>query len=161
MIKSLRNLFYFFHHLTYLRFLRSDLVFVDLDFTLFDNSELLKSYPNEDFYSLNITLNQSMEKELNKFKKNNIYLFTARGVINSAKTNNQLKKNDFINFNKILFIGSTEYKFLFLKINDIFFKKNIVLYDDFQDYIPETSKLIQKYPPNFKFTKHIHPQKIN
>ena len=60
-----------------------------------------------------------------------------------------------------MFIGSTEYKFLFLKINDIFFKRNIILYDDFQDYIPETTKLIQKYPPNFKFTKHIHPQKIN
>jgi hypothetical protein len=137
------------------------MVLVDLDFTLFNNYKLIKKFPNENFYSLNIELNNVVKNELNQYNKKNIYLFTARGSINSKKTIKQLNNLGFRNFNEILFIGKTEYKFYFLKINDLFFKKKITLYDDFQDYIPERSKLIQKYPPKFNYTNHIHPNKIN
>ena len=154
MIKFLRNLFYFFHHLTYLRFLRSDLVFVDLDFTLFDNYKLIKKNPNENFYSLDIELNDVVKKELGQFNKKNIYIFTARGIVNSKKTMSQLTKLEFVNYNKILFFGTTEYKFSFLKINDVLFKREIILYDDFQDFDFDKSLLIKKHHPNY-FTLNI------
>ncbi|WP_340767057.1 hypothetical protein [Polaribacter tangerinus] len=140
-----------------MRFLRNDIVLVDLDFTLFDNYKLKKKFPNENFYSLDIELNDVVKKELGQYNKENIYIFTARGSINSQKTIRQLKILDFKNFNRILFIGKTEYKFFFLKMNDLFFKKNIILYDDFQDYNFKTAKLIPKSPPEFIYTNHINP----
>lgn len=157
MIRYLRSFYYFFHQFIYLITLRDDIVLVDLDFTLFDNYKLIKKFPDEDFYSLNIELNHNVKNELSKYSKKNIYLFTARGSISSQKTTKQLKILDFKNYNKILFIGKTEYKFFFLKINDLFFKKKIILYDDFQDYNFKTKKLVPKSPPQFNYTEHINP----
>ena len=157
MISYLRSFYYFFHQFIYLITLRDDIVLVDLDFTLFDNYKLIKKFPDEDFYSLNIELNDVVKNELCKYSKKNIYIFTARGSINSQKTIRQLKILDFKNYNKILFIGKTEYKFFFLKMNDLFFKKRIILYDDFQDYNFKTAKLTPKSPPEFIYTNHINP----
>ena len=42
-------------------------------------------------------------------------------------------------------------------MNDLFFKKRIILYDDFQDYNFKTAKLIPKSPPEFIYTNHINP----
>ena len=140
-IKYLRFFYYFFHRLIYLRLLRNNLVFVDLDFTLFDNYKLIENFPNENFYSLNIEINDIVKKELDQYKAKNIYLFTARGVVNSHKT--------------------LESKFSFLKMNDIFFRKKIILYDDFQDYDFEKFVLIKRTPPSLIYTKHIDPLILN
>ena len=161
MIRLLRFIFYFFHQFIYLRYINDNLVFVDLDFTLFDNYKLIKNFPNDNFYSLNIELNQIVKKELEQYSKNNIYLFTARGVFNSNKTKNQLMNLHFENYNNILFLGNTELKFMFLKINDLFFKKRITIYDDFQDFDFVKRKLIIKSPPILKFTLHINPNNLN
>ena len=137
------------------------MIFVDLDFTLFDNYKLLENHPNENFYSLDIELNDVVKKELGQYNKENIYIFTARGIVNSKKTISQLTKLEFVNYNKILFFGTTEYKFSFLKINDVFFKKKIILYDDFQDFDFDKSLLIKKTPPKLLYTKHIDPLTLN
>ena len=160
-IKYLRSFYYLFHRLIYLRLLRNNLVFVDLDFTLFDNYKLIKNFPNENFYSLNIEINNVVKKELDQYKVKNIYLFTARGVVNSHKTIKQLSKLGFDRYNKILFFGTLESKFSFLKMNDIFFRKKIILYDDFQDYDFEKFVLIKKTPPSLIYTKHIDPLTLN
>tara|TARA_X000000950_G_scaffold28172_1_gene30369 strand:+ start:12241 stop:12735 length:495 start_codon:yes stop_codon:yes gene_type:complete len=160
MIRFLRDIYYVFHQLIYLRKLRDGVVLVDLDFTLFDNLDLIKNFPNEDFYSINMKLNSMIKKELNLFSKDDIYLFTARGIFNSSKTFRQLKILDFNNYNDIFFLGKTEYKFSFLKINDIFFKKKIIVYDDFQDYNSKEAKIIPKSPPNLIYTRHINPLNI-
>ena len=157
MISYLRSFYYFFYQFFYLIKLKDDIVLVDLDFTLFDNHKLIKKFPKEDFYSLNIELNDVVRNEICKYSKNNIYIFTARGSINSQKTKRQLKSLGFKNYNKILFMGKTEYKFFFLKMNDRFFKKKIILYDDFQDYNFKTARLIPKSSPEFIYTNHINP----
>ena len=161
MINYLRFSYYFFNQFIHLTILRDEIVFVDLDFTLFDNYKLIKKFPKEDFYSLNIELNDVVKKELDKYKKKNIYLFTARGVINSNKTIDQLNKLKFEKYNKILFFGALEFKFSFLKMNELFFKKKIILYDDFQDFDFENSLLIKKVPPSLTYTKHIDPLTLN
>ena len=158
MINYIRTFYYFFHQFIYLSILfRDDIVFVDLDFTLFDNNKLIKEFPNENFYSLKIKLNDAVKNEISKHPKKNVYLFTARGSINSQKTIRQLQINDFENYNKILFIGKTDYKFFFLKMNDIIFKRKIIVYDDFQDYNFKTKELIKKSPPNLMHVKYINP----
>ena len=77
MISYLRSFYYFFHQFIYLITLRDDIVLVDLDFTLFDNYKLIKKFPDEDFYSLNIELNDVVKNELCKYSKKTIYIFTA------------------------------------------------------------------------------------
>lgn len=159
MKKLIRFLFYlpitFFH----LRHLRNTCIYVDLDFTLFDNNQLLKTSKN--FYSLTISLNENISSRITEFQQKKVYIFTARGVFNRHMTKKQLEINSFSHYNRILFFGDTELKKLYLKINRVLFKKKILVIDDFGDYNFATGVLECTPPTTCQYNQIINPDEVH